>query len=89
MLVYDLHVHDCVFKAGVFLILKSLTFHCRLSEDRELSNIDLPENAKTVDKVMDRVYKEYKRQLSQGTTSLNGVSQQLPDRQLVLAMSIT
>ena len=41
-------------------------FNCRLSEDQDISNIDLPENNKTVDKIMDKVYKEYKRQLSHG-----------------------
>ena len=43
-------------------------FNCRLSEDQDISNLDLPENNKTVDKIMDKVYKEYKRQLSHGNT---------------------
>lgn len=43
----------------------------RLSEDQEISSLDQPENSHTVDKAMDQVYREYKRQLSQGTTSLN------------------
>jgi len=38
----------------------------RLSEDNDLSSLDIAENAKEANKVMDKVYKEYKRQLSQG-----------------------